>query len=244
MNQSSPKHVYTFGNGTAEGNRDMRDLLGGKGANLAEMSSIGLPVPPGFTISTETCGYYTDHKSQWPKHLNKEVERGVLHIENVMGSKLGSPDNPLLVSVRSGAAISMPGMMDTVLNLGLNAEVADGLAKKTRNKRFVYDAYRRLIDMFGDVVMGVHHSHFEHAIDSLKKERGVWAGAAERWKHHQLHQSPAQGAAASERAQAEEAAGDCRRRPGGHRPGVHERAMASAEGESGHFGAGAATYEA
>lgn len=173
MNQSSSKHVYTFGNGIAEGNRDLRDLLGGKGANLAEMSSIGLPVPPGFTISTETCGYYTDHKSQWPKHLNKEVERGVLHIENVMGSKLGSPDNPLLVSVRSGAAISMPGMMDTVLNLGLNAEVADGLAKKTRNKRFVYDAYRRLIDMFGDVVMGVHHSHFEYAIDSLKKERGV-----------------------------------------------------------------------
>ncbi len=173
MNGDKTKAVYLFGNGTAEGNQTMRDLLGGKGANLAEMSSIGLPVPPGFTISTETCQYYTDQGSQWPEHLDEEVEQGVRHIEGAIGSGLGDPDNPLLVSVRSGAAISMPGMMDTVLNLGLNAEVAAGLARKTGNERFVYDAYRRLIDMFGDVVMGVHHSHFEHAMDGLKKERGV-----------------------------------------------------------------------
>ena len=173
MTVDTTKHVYLFGNGAADGNRDMRDLLGGKGANLAEMSSIGLPVPPGFTITTETCQFYTEHGSQWPEHLNEEVHKGVRHIEAVMGSGFGDPENPLLVSVRSGGAISMPGMMDTVLNLGLNTDVAEGLARKTGNERFVYDAYRRLIDMFGDVVMGVHHSHFEHAIDSLKKERGV-----------------------------------------------------------------------
>ena len=173
MTVDTTKQVYLFGNGAADGNRDMRDLLGGKGANLAEMSSIGLPVPPGFTITTETCQFYTEHGSHWPEHLNEEVHKGVRHIEAVMGSGFGAPENPLLVSVRSGGAISMPGMMDTVLNLGLNTDVAAGLASKTGNERFVYDLYRRLIDMFGDVVMGVHHSHFEHAIDSLKKERGV-----------------------------------------------------------------------
>ncbi len=173
MTVDTTKHVYLFGNGAADGNRDMRDLLGGKGANLAEMSSIGLPVPPGFTITTETCQYYTEHGSQWPQHLDEEVKEGVRHIEAAMGSGFGDPENPLLVSVRSGAAISMPGMMDTVLNLGLNAAVAAGLARKTGHERFVYDAYRRLIDMFGDVVMGVRHSNFEEAIDGLKKERGV-----------------------------------------------------------------------
>ena len=173
MTVDTTKHVYLFGNGAADGNRHMRDLLGGKGANLAEMSSIGLPVPPGFTITTQTCQFYTEHGSQWPEHLNEEVQKGVRHIEAAMGSGFGDPENPLLVSVRSGGAVSMPGMMDTVLNLGLNTDVAEGLARKTGNERFVYDAYRRLIDMFGDVVMGVHHSHFEHAIDRLKKERGV-----------------------------------------------------------------------
>ena len=173
MTVDTTKHVYLFGNGAADGNRDMRDLLGGKGANLAEMSSIGLPVPPGFTITTQTCQYYTEQGSQWPRHLDEEVQEGVRHIEAAMGSGFGDPENPLLVSVRSGAAISMPGMMDTVLNLGLNADVAAGLARKTGHERFVYDAYRRLIDMFGDVVMGVRHSNFEEAIDGLKKERGV-----------------------------------------------------------------------
>ncbi len=173
MTVDTTKQVYLFGNGAADGNREMRDLLGGKGANLAEMSAIGLPVPPGFTITTETCQYYTDQGSKWPEHLDAEVKGGIRHIESVMGSGFGDPENPLLVSVRSGAAVSMPGMMDTVLNLGLNADVAAGLARKTGHERFVYDAYRRLIDMFGDVVMGVHHRYFEHAIDSLKKERGV-----------------------------------------------------------------------
>ena len=173
MTVDTTKHVYLFGNGAADGNRDMRDLLGGKGANLAEMSSIGLPVPPGFTITTQTCQYYTEQGSQWPRHLDEEVQEGVRHIEAAMGSGFGDPENPLLVSVRSGAAISMPGMMDTVLNLGLNADVAAGMARKTGHERFVYDAYRRLIDMFGDVVMGVRHSNFEEAIDGLKKERGV-----------------------------------------------------------------------
>ena len=173
MDRNGSKYVYFFGNGTADGDRSMRDLLGGKGANLAEMSSIGLPVPPGFTISTETCRYYTDEGSQWPDFLDDDVKEGVRHVEGAMAAGFGDPANPLLVSVRSGAAISMPGMMDTVLNLGLNTEVAEGLAGRTGNERFVYDAYRRLIDMFGDVVMGVHHSHFEHAIEGLKKECGV-----------------------------------------------------------------------
>ncbi len=167
------KYVYTFGNGQAEGNATMRQLLGGKGANLAEMSATGLPVPPGFTISTEGCHYYNDHDKKWPSSLKGEVERGIQFVEKAMGEKFGDPENPLMVSVRSGAAISMPGMMDTVLNLGLNDSVVEGLVKKTGNERFAYDSYRRFIDMFGDVVMGVSHEHFEEAIEGLKKERGV-----------------------------------------------------------------------
>ena len=167
------KYVYRFGAGKAEGDKSMKPLLGGKGANLAEMSSIGLPVPPGFTITTEACNYYSSHGHQWPDGLERQVESGIQHLESVMEAKLGDPENPLLVSVRSGAAISMPGMMDTVLNLGLNDQVVEGLAARTDNVRFAYDAYRRFIDMFGDVVMGVSHELFEEAIGALKKERGV-----------------------------------------------------------------------
>ncbi len=170
---NAKKYVYRFGGGQAEGNKDMRELLGGKGANLAEMSAIGLPVPPGFTITTEACAYYHEHNGKWPEGLEEEVRAGVRHIEQLMEAGFGDPNNPLLVSVRSGAALSMPGMMDTVLNLGINDRVVEGLARRTGNERFAYDAYRRFIDMFGDVVMGVHHEHFEAVLAALKKEKGV-----------------------------------------------------------------------
>ncbi|GIV61633.1 pyruvate, phosphate dikinase [Rhodocaloribacter litoris] len=167
------KYTYVFGNGTAEGDKSMKALLGGKGANLAEMSAIGLPVPPGFTISTEACKTYYDLGEQWPEGLAEQVEEGIRHIEEAMGARFGDPDNPLLVSVRSGAAISMPGMMDTVLNLGLNDAAVEGLARRTNNERFAYDAYRRFIDMFGDVVSGVDHHYFEEALEGLKQEVGA-----------------------------------------------------------------------
>ena len=167
------KYIYLFGVRTTEGSREMKALLGGKGANLAEMSSIGLPVPPGFTITTETCNYYSQHNHQWPGGLEAQVQDGLRHIEAEMNARFGDPENPLLVSVRSGAAQSMPGMMDTVLNLGLNDVVVEGLAQKTGNERFAYDAYRRFIDMFSDVVMGVDHHYFEEAIDQMKREKGV-----------------------------------------------------------------------
>lgn len=167
------KMVYPFGGSRTDGDRSMKALLGGKGANLAEMSSIGLPVPPGFTVSTETCAFYSANKGSWPTGLDAQVRQGIAHIEEAMGAGFGDAKNPLLVSVRSGAAVSMPGMMDTVLNLGLNDEAVEGLATRTGNERFAFDAYRRFIDMFGDVVMGVHHEHFEEAIEMLKKERGV-----------------------------------------------------------------------
>ncbi len=166
------KFVYQFGEGKAEGDRTMKQLLGGKGANLAEMSSIGLPVPPGFTISAEACNLYSE-SGEWPDGLEQQVEEGLKTLENQMGAKLGDPENPLLLSGRSGAAISMPGMMDSVLNLGLNDEVVEGLAKKVNNKRFAYDSYRRFIDMFGEVVMGIDHDQFEQAISKLKKEKGA-----------------------------------------------------------------------
>ncbi len=167
------KYVYSFGGGRAEGDRSMKSLLGGKGANLAEMSAIGLPVPPGCTISTEACRYYSSEGHTWPDGLEEQIEGAIVRLEADMQAKLGDPENPLLVSVRSGAAISMPGMMDTVLNLGMNDAVAEGLARRTGNPRFAYDAYRRFIDMFGDVVVGVPHEHFEEAIEALKQERGV-----------------------------------------------------------------------
>ncbi len=173
MASTTEKKVYLFGKGRADGDRSLRQLLGGKGANLAEMSAIGLPVPPGFTITTECCRYYDQHDKAWPEGLEAEVEHGIEHLESTMGATFGDANQPLLVSVRSGAAVSMPGMMDTVLNLGMNDDVVEGMAKKTANDRFAYDSYRRFIDMFGDVVMGVPHERFEEMIEALKKERAV-----------------------------------------------------------------------
>jgi pyruvate,orthophosphate dikinase len=167
------KYVYSFGGGSAEGNKSMKPLLGGKGANLAEMSAIGLPVPPGVTITTEACRYFEETNGRWPAELKDQLNEGIWFIERKLGARFGDPENPLLVSVRSGAAASMPGMMDTVLNLGINDEVVEGMARRTGNDRFAYDSYRRFIDMFGDVVMGVPHEEFEHAMAGLKKERGV-----------------------------------------------------------------------
>jgi len=167
------KMVYFFGGGKAEGNATMKELLGGKGANLAEMSSLGVPVPGGFTIATSVCDEYNKKKGKWPAGLLDQVEANVKKLEKTMGAKLGDPSNPLLVSVRSGAAVSMPGMMDTVLNLGLNDDVIEGIIEKTGNPRFAYDIYRRFIDMFGDVVMGCHHEHFEKAIHAAKVKAGV-----------------------------------------------------------------------
>ncbi len=166
------RYVYRFGNGDADGDRSMKQLLGGKGANLAEMSRVGLPVPPGFTITTQACAYVSAHKN-WPEGLDEQVEEGIRFLESALDRKLGDPNRPLLVSVRSGAAVSMPGMMDTVLNLGLNDRVVGGLAREMGDERFAYDSYRRFIDMFGDVVMGVGHEHFEEAMQRLKDERGV-----------------------------------------------------------------------
>ncbi len=167
------KYVYRFGAGDAEGSKQMKARLGGKGANLSEMSAVGLPVPPGYTITTEVCQHYVDHGGNWPAGLDDTVRNGIQHIESIIDQRFGDSSNPLLVSVRSGAAVSMPGMMDTVLNLGLNDEVVNGLARKTGNERFAYDAYRRFIDMFGDVVMGIDRTRFEQAIEALKKERGA-----------------------------------------------------------------------
>ena len=167
------KMTYYFGETKCEGNASQKLLLGGKGANLADMVSIGLPVPPGFTITTNTCAAYYECKNKLPQGLMDDVRKNVKLLEKELGKKFGSAANPLLVSVRSGAAVSMPGMMDTVLNLGLTDEVAAGLAKLTNNERFAYDAYRRLINMFGDVVMGVDHHHFEAAFAAIKTKYGV-----------------------------------------------------------------------
>jgi len=165
--------VLTFGGGTAEGDKSMKELLGGKGANLAEMSSIGMPIPPGFTISAKVCKFYNENDDRWPTGLEYEIQDSIQHLEKLMGQQFGDPKDPLLVSVRSGAAISMPGMMDTVLNLGLTDQSVQGLAQKMDNERFAYDCYRRFIDMFGDVVMGVAHEKFERALQKLKDEKDV-----------------------------------------------------------------------
>ena len=174
------KRVYTFGNGLAEGNASMRNLLGGKGANLAEMNLIGIPVPPGFTITTEVCGeYYSLGREKVIELLKTEVQAAVKNIENLMNSTFGDPTNPLLVSVRSGARASMPGMMDTILNLGLNDIVVEGLAKKTGNEKFAWDSYRRFVQMYGDVVLGMKPTSkeeidpFEAIIEKVKEENGV-----------------------------------------------------------------------
>ncbi len=171
------KMVYFFGSGEAEGRREMKPLLGGKGANLADMTSIGLPVPPGFTITTEACEAYYAGGAALPPGLLDEVDRHLRRLERETGKVFGSSRNPLLVSVRSGAAVSMPGMMDTVLNLGLTDASVEGLAAATRNERFAYDAYRRLIHMYGDVVMGVDHGAFEGAFAGLKARLGVTSDA-------------------------------------------------------------------
>ena len=170
MPKRIPKMVYLFGPGKSEGKASMKQLLGGKGANLAEMTSIGLPVPPGFTITTETCEAYIKCGNRLPAGLMDQVDEGIRFVETVAGKRFGDRKNPLLVSVRSGAAISMPGMMDTILNLGLNDQAVVGLASATGNERFAYDAYRRLINMFGDVVMGVPHESFEKAFTKIKKK--------------------------------------------------------------------------
>ena len=174
------KRVYTFGNGKAEGKADMRNELGGKGANLAEMNLIGIPVPPGFTITTDVCNeYYEKGREKVVNLLKTDVEKSIAHIESLMNSKFGDVQNPLLVSVRSGARASMPGMMDTILNLGLNDEVVEGLAKKNNNPRFAYDAYRRFVQMYGDVVLGMKPTNkddidpFEAIIQEVKKSYGV-----------------------------------------------------------------------
>ena len=172
MKKEKKKYVYFFGAGVTEGRADMKSLLGGKGANLADMTSIGLPVPPGFTITTEACAYFDSHKGAYPEGLRDEVLANLAKLEKLMGAKLGDKENPLLVSVRSGAAQSMPGMMDTVLNLGLNPDSLQALIKKTGNERFAWDSYRRFIQMFGDVVMGVPHSEFERVLQSVKDENG------------------------------------------------------------------------
>jgi len=174
---AKPKYVYYFGHGHADGTGKMKPLLGGKGANLAEMTRIGLPVPPGFTITTEVCSYFYAHNRSYPPQLKAEVEAALAKVEQSVGKKLGDRDKPLLVSVRSGARDSMPGMMDTILNLGMNDEVVEMVAKKTKNARFAWDSYRRFLQMYGDVVMGVQkrpgedHEPFESVIEHLKDER-------------------------------------------------------------------------
>src|SRR5664280_528604 len=169
---SKGKWVYAFGGGKAEGKPNMRNLLGGKGAGLAEMANLGLPVPPGFTITTEVCTYYYANKQQYPKELRAQVEKALAQVGRITGKVFGDKENPLLVSVRSGARASMPGMMDTVLNLGLNDETVAALARKSGDRRFAYDSYRRFITMYSDVVLGVGHEHFEELLDRHKERQG------------------------------------------------------------------------
>ena len=186
------KWVYEFGDGRAEGSASMRNLLGGKGAGLAEMANLRLPVPPGFTITTDVCTYYYSHDQQYPKDLKPQVGKALAAIGRITGKVFGDKSNPLLVSVRSGARASMPGMMDTVLNLGLNDETVEMLANKSGDRRFAYDSYRRFITMYSDVVLGVGHQHFEELLDHHKEKQGYsldtdlsaddWAELVERYK--------------------------------------------------------------
>ena len=166
------KWVYTFGNGKAEGDASMRNLLGGKGANLAEMNVVGMPVPPGFTVTTEVCTYYYDNNKTYPSDLKDQVRAAVAEVEKIMGKKFADANNPLLFSVRSGARVSMPGMMDTVLNLGLNDETVQALAKASGSERFAYDSYRRFLQMFSDVVLGADIDLYEEALENMKKSKG------------------------------------------------------------------------
>src|SRR5690554_1294021 len=171
---TAKNYVYRFGQQQTDGNKNMKSMLGGKGANLAEMCTIGIPVPAGFTITTEACNHYLNNDlKQWPDGLKEQIFASLEYVEKEMGLQFGADENPLLVSVRSGAAVSMPGMMDTILNLGMNENVIQALITKTKNPRFVYDSYRRFIDMFGNVVMGIDHDPFEQALEDQKGESGV-----------------------------------------------------------------------
>lgn len=167
------KWVYSFGGGKAEGRADMKNLLGGKGANLAEMSNLGLPVPPGFTITTEVCTHYYANGNTYPAELKAEVLDGLSHVEAILGKSFGNDEDPLLVSVRSGARASMPGMMDTILNLGLNDLSVEGLAKKSGDGRFAYDSYRRFIQMYSNVVLEIGHHNFEEILEEHKEDKGL-----------------------------------------------------------------------
>ena len=167
------QYVYFFGRGKADGNKDMKDLLGGKGSGLAEMTNAGLPVPPGFTLSTAACKLYAERGGALPPEIDRQIERALARLEALMGKKLGAPGDPLLVSVRSGAKFSMPGMMDTILNLGLNDESVQGLKAKTRNGRFAKDSYRRFIQMYGNVVLGIDKEEFEHELKVVKVKAKV-----------------------------------------------------------------------
>ncbi|MCK5848948.1 MAG: pyruvate, phosphate dikinase, partial [Caldisericia bacterium] len=163
------KFVYQF----QEGSKDMKELLGGKGANLAEMALLGIPVPPGFTLTTEVCQYYYDNGNQYPEHLFDEIKEHLNQMEKDSGKIFGDPKNPLLVSVRSGAAVSMPGMMDTILNLGFNDEILEQLMNSSGNSKFICDSYRRFLQMFGNVVYGIEHHKFESVLSKIKKEKNV-----------------------------------------------------------------------
>src|SRR5580698_150472 len=184
--------VYAFGGGSADGDASMKELLGGKGANLAEMSSLGLPVPPGFTITTEACTHYYANQRRYPDGLREEVLEALVQVEALTGKEFGDADNPLLVSVRSGARASMPGMMDTVLNLGLNDETVEGLARLSGDRRFALDSYRRFIQMYSNVVLDLDHHMFEEILDDHKDSIGVtidtalgpddWASVIEAYK--------------------------------------------------------------
>src|SRR5271170_3207051 len=169
MKPAATKYVYSFGGGKADGNGKMKDVLGGKGAGLAEMTNAGLPVPPGFTIQTEACREYMRNNAV-SKEVDREMHEALAKLEALQGQKLGKGDNPLLVSVRSGAKFSMPGMMDTILNLGLNDQSVEALARRSNNPRFAYDSYRRLIQMFGNVVLDVEKHVFEEIFDAKKKQ--------------------------------------------------------------------------
>ncbi len=167
------KYVYFFSKNFTEGKKELKDLLGGKGANLAEMSNIGLPIPPGFTITSDVCDWFYKNNGNYPEGLKKEVQDKLEKLEELMEKKLGDSNDPLLVSVRSGAAVSMPGMMDSILNLGLNDKSTEGLAKHSNNQRYAYDSYRRFIQMFGDVVLGVERDKFEDVLNNQKIKKGV-----------------------------------------------------------------------
>ncbi len=186
------KWIYAFGDGAAEGNAEMKELLGGKGANLAEMASLGLPVPPGFTITTEACTHFTDTDDGFPDGFEAEVKAALGRIEKALGRGFGSSETPLLVSVRSGSRASMPGMMDTVLNLGLSDSTVEALARNSGDERFAYDSYRRFIEMYGNVVLGVEHHNFEDILEDYKDDHGYGLDielTADDWKRRSVLKS-------------------------------------------------------